>query len=51
MSSVTDVFLEISQKFSEQLCQNAIELSCSGYSQRNEWVTIRLNKCFKFGHT
>ena len=52
MSSASYVFLEISRKFLEQLCQRAIVCSCSGYSRRNEWVTQILTKeCFKFDNT
>ena len=52
MSPVTDVFLGISRKFSEQLCQRTIIFSCGGYSRRNGCVTERLNqKCFKFSNT
>ena len=43
MSYVTDVFLGVSQKFSEQLCQRAIAFSCR-YSQRNRWATQRLKR-------
>ena len=47
MTFVTDGFLVISLKltlkFSEQLCQEAIIFSCSGYSWRNGWVTQGLN--------
>ena len=44
MSSATDVFLEIFQKFLEQLCRRAIVCSYSGYSRRNGWVTQTLLK-------
>ena len=39
MSSVKDVFLGISQRILEQLCQRAIEFSCSGHSRRNGRIT------------
>ena len=53
MNSATDVFLGISQKFSEQLCQRAVV--CCMFMQ---WVlskkrmgSQRLNKeCFKFSN-
>ena len=45
------VFLGISRKISEQLCQRAILFSCNGYSRRNRLITqdlIRSALSFSF---